>query len=89
MATFNEKVENTFILGFRKISGISIIQFNRQYHFDLLNLDIIKKLILENNLIVENNYIKIKPDKLYIENDILWQFLDIDYKSLMLNCKKK
>lgn len=83
--SFNEMVENEFILGFRKINGINIKKFRKKYKIDILKIDIIKYLLNSNDLVIINDNIMINKDKLYIENDILWRFLDVDYQ----NCKNK
>jgi oxygen-independent coproporphyrinogen-3 oxidase len=72
-----EKIENEFILGFRKINGISISDFNNKYNINLLDIEVIKKLISENKLIVENDYIRINKDYIYISNSILVEFIDL------------
>ena len=78
--SYNETVENAFILGFRKIDGININDFICKYKFDLRSLDIIKKLVKENKLILDEYNIKINNKYLYTSNDILINFLDIDYE---------
>lgn len=78
--SYNEMVENAFILGFRKIDGISIKEFICKYNFDLRKLDIVKNLVKENKLIIDEYNIKINDKYIYISNDILINFLNIDYE---------
>lgn len=78
--SYNEKVENAFILGFRKIDGINIDVFITKYGFNPMKLDIVKKLVKENKLIVDEYNIKINNKYLYTSNDILINFLNIDYE---------
>lgn len=78
--SYNETVENAFILGFRKICGISIKEFNNKYNLDVLSLPIIKELVKNKDLIKKDNNLKINSSKIYTENDILFKFLDIDYE---------
>lgn len=76
--TFKEKIENEFILGFRKINGININDFKLKYNLDLLNLNIVKKLLKENKLIINNDCIKINEEYLYTANNILIEFIDME-----------
>ena len=76
-----QKEEYELILGLRKINGINKKDFFNKYgkqiedEFDIMNL--IGKKLLEDNL----GYIRIPKDKLYIENQILINFIgDIDEK---------
>ena len=73
-------IENAFILGFRKIDGINILEFESRYDFNPLNLDIVKKLVCENKLVVDEYNIKISNDYIYLSNDIMCEFLGIDYQ---------
>ena len=78
--SYNETVENAFILGFRKIDGINILEFESRYDFNPLNLDIVKKLVCENKLVVDEYNIKISNDYIYLSNDIMCEFLGINYQ---------
>ena len=77
--SLNEKIENAFILGFRKIDGINIEKFKNKYNLDINNIDIINKLIKENKLIKDKNNIKINKEYIYTSNDILIELMDGDY----------
>lgn len=78
--SYNEEVENAFILGFRKIDGIDINDFKNRYGFNPKNTDIVKKLVKENKLDVNEYNIKINNDYIYTSNDILCEFLAINYE---------
>ena len=78
--SYNETVENAFILGFRKLDGINILEFESRYDFNPLNLDIVKKLVCENKLVVDEYNIKISNDYIYLSNDIMCEFLGINYQ---------
>ncbi|MBE6144010.1 MAG: radical SAM family heme chaperone HemW [Firmicutes bacterium] len=75
-----EKIENEFILGFRKIDGINIEKFNQKYNIDLDTLKMVSKLINEGKLIKNGNYIKISDDYIYTSNDILVEFIGGNYE---------
>lgn len=76
----NNIIENEFILGFRKLKGININDFKLKYNIDINNIDIVNKLIKENKLIKDNNYLKINPEYIYVSNDILVEFIGVDYE---------
>jgi len=71
----NETIENEFILGFRKIEGININEFKEKYNMDILSIPVVKKLLNENKLILDNNYIKINDKFIYTSNSILINFI--------------
>ena len=78
--SFNETVENEFILGFRKIDGMSIKNFENRYGFNPRNIDNVKKLVRENKLEVNEYNIKINNDYIYTSNNILCEFLFFVYE---------
>ena len=69
--SINIRKENDLILGLRLLDGINIDNFNKKYNDDLLNRDIIKKLLNSKYLIVSNNYLRCNKKYMYIENIIL------------------
>ena len=78
--SFNEKIENAFILGFRKIDGINIKEFRNKYNLEINDIYIIKDLIKQNKLIENGENIKINEDYIYVSNDILIEFLGGKYE---------
>jgi len=68
-----EEIENTFILGLRKIKGINKKQFEKR--FGNLKLPVIEKLIMKGDLCDDGEYIFINHDKEYIANRILMQII--------------
>ena len=79
----NEKIENEFMLGFRKIDGINKKEFQRKYKFDLKKYKQINKLLNNKKLIEDKKYIKINSNYIYTENEILVDLIDEDYLSQM------
>ena len=71
-----QKLEYEFILGFRKIKGINISDFYKKYNLNILDNEVIKKLINENKLINDDENIYINPKYLYVENSILEEFVN-------------
>lgn len=70
-----EQIENELILGFRKIKGINKEIFLKKYNKNLIEMFNIKKLIEEGKLIENNEYIYISEKYLYVQNDILINFI--------------
>ena len=70
--------ENDLILGFRMIDGINYDLFNDKYNDDLLNKEVIKKMIDENKLVVDNKKIKCNYEYIYLLNDILVEIMGND-----------
>ena len=77
---FNTKVENEFILGFRKLKGINKKEFYDKYQIDIDSLDIIKKLKEEKKLFEDEDNIFINPKYIYTSNQILIEFLGGNYE---------
>ena len=63
--------ENDLILGLRLIDGIDINNYNNKYKDNLLDKDIISKLINDGYLEVINNRLRCKDKYLYLENYFL------------------
>ena len=71
-----EKIENEFILGFRKINGINKEEFFFFFNIDIKSIDIVNKLLKENKLLENKKNIYINPDYIYVSNDILVEFIN-------------
>lgn len=70
-----EKLENEFILGLRKMSGINKFDFLEKYGYDVGKIDIVNKLILESKLIDDGENVYIPKELIYVSNEILVDFL--------------
>ena len=73
-----ETMENEFILGFRKISGINKKIFKLKYGIDIKSIGIVNKLLNEKKLLENKKNIYINPKYIYISNDILLEFIDLN-----------
>ena len=69
------RISNSLILGLRKVSGINIDSFNKEYNINILDLYNIKDLIKEEKLLINNNRLYINPKYFYLSNDILLNFI--------------
>ena len=70
-----EKLQNEFILGLRKTDGINKLDFYNKYNIDILNIDIVKKLLKEKKLLENKKNIFINPKYIYTSNSILIEFI--------------
>ena len=70
-----ETIQNEFILGLRKMSGINKNTFKSKYNIDIKSIDIVNKLLKENKLIEDENNIFINPKYIYTSNYILEEFI--------------
>lgn len=73
--TNEDKISYELILGFRLINGINKTDFYKKYGVNLVDLYNIKELINDKKLIDNGSNIMISYDKIYIENEILINFL--------------
>ena len=67
--------ENDLILGLRLIDGLDIDNYNQKYNSNLIEKDIIKKLISDGYLEIVNNKLRCKDKYLYLENYFLEQII--------------
>lgn len=71
-----EDMENEIILGLRKLDGINIKNFFDKFKINIQDEFNITGLIKKGYLVLEENYLKIKEDKIYVMNEILNQILE-------------
>lgn len=74
-----EQIENEFILGFRKINGINKNDFKSKYNIDIKSIEIVNKLLIENKLLEDKKNIYINQEYIYISNEILVNFIDLNF----------
>jgi len=75
----NTKIENEFILGFRKLSGINKEKFKSKYNIEITNIEVVAKLINNKSLIDDGINVCIDPEKIYVSNSILVEFIGGSY----------
>ncbi|MDD3341823.1 MAG: radical SAM family heme chaperone HemW [Bacilli bacterium] len=66
-----ESIYEEIMLGFRKIKGISKRKFYDKYNQKLEHFESIKKLIQENKILENEEYIYINPKYVYVMNEFL------------------
>ena len=67
----NLRIENEIMLNLRKLEGINLTKFKNKYNKELDSIYNTNKLIKDNYLIKEDNYLKINKEYLYLSNSIL------------------
>ncbi len=72
----NEKIQNEFILGLRKIDGINKEEFRKKYKRDIKDIKHVKTLLRKKQLLENESNIYINPEYIYVSNDILVNFID-------------
>ena len=66
-----EEMENEIILGLRKLKGISVSEFERNYQRSIFEAFNLEKAILKSYLVQKGDYLYIPEDKIYIMNEII------------------
>lgn len=69
------QISNEFILGLRKIEGLSIVDFEKKYHQSPLAYPSVKKLLAEKKLELSENFLRIPKHYFYLSNEILIEFI--------------
>ncbi len=70
-----EDMENFIILGLRKLKGIDVEEFFNKYKVNIQDEFNITPLLKEGLLVMNDKYLSIKEDKIYIMNEILNKIL--------------
>ncbi len=70
-----EKKKEFFMLGLRKIEGVSIKEYTNRFNSDPFKEFKLDELIKNNLIEQKDDYIKIKRDKLFLANQILIEFV--------------
>lgn len=74
-----EKMFEEVMLGFRKLDGINLNTFKEKFGVCIKEAySVINNLLEKGDLVIENDYIKVPSEKIYILNSILINFLDQD-----------
>jgi len=70
------RMETDIILSLRKIEEININNFNQKYNINFYDICNVDKLISEEKILIEKDYLKINPKYLYVMNDIIIELLE-------------
>ena len=75
IAFFEEKKKEYFLLGFRKIDGVSILEYKRRFNSDpLLDFDF-QKLISEGLIYINKDRICLTEKGIMLANDVFMEFV--------------
>ncbi len=74
----SEEKNEYFMLGLRKIDGVSLNNYETKYHSNPFYDFNIQKLIDKGLLVLENNNLKVHPDKLFVANLVFEEFINED-----------
>jgi len=75
LISYQEDMENEVMLGLRKIDGINLQKFFDKFEVNIQDVFPVKPLLKNKDLIYENGYIKINPEKIYLMNEILLKII--------------
>lgn len=70
-----KKEEYEFILGFRKIEGINKDNFLKKFNKNILDNEVVVKLLKEKKLLQNDSNLFINPKYIYVSNEILLEFI--------------
>lgn len=66
-----EAMENEVMLGLRKLSGVSVEDFEKRFKKSIFDVFKVQEAIDSGNLIYEDGFIYIPEDKIYVMNEII------------------
>ena len=68
------------MLGFRKLEGINLNAFKEKFGVCIKEAyPVVNELLEKGDLVIDNEFIKVPSDKIYVLNSILINFLNEDY----------
>lgn len=73
--SYDEVISNEYILGFRMIKGINKKEYFLKYNKDIKEDLTILKLLKENKLMENDEYVFINPKDIYVSNNILVELI--------------
>ena len=71
----NTRMKTEIMLGLRLINGLNINEFKNKYHKNIFDVININNYIKDNILIIDNNYLKVNKEYIYLLNEILVNIL--------------
>lgn len=69
-------MENEIMLGLRKLEGINLNTFKSKFGKELTEVYDIDDLVVDNYLIMDNGYLKINREYIYVSNEIMLKIFD-------------
>lgn len=76
--TLSRKIEDEFMLGLRKIEGLNKTKFFQKYKIDINRINDVSELLEKNLLIEDKQNIKINPNYIFVSNEIMEKFINMD-----------
>ena len=73
--SINDLKNEFFMLGFRKVNGVSIKEYIKRFNSNPLEEFNFKKLLDEDLIEINGDIIKVKEDKLFIANNVFMEFI--------------
>jgi len=70
--------ETDLMLGFRLMEGIDVLEFNKKYNDNLLDKEVIKELLNDGYLEVNEDMLRCKREYIYLLNNILERIIGSD-----------
>lgn len=75
-----EKMFEEVMLGFRKLEGINLNTFKEKFGVCIKEAyPVVNELLEKGDLVIDNEFIKVPSEKIYVLNSILINFLNEDY----------
>lgn len=74
--SYEDNIFNEIMLKLRTIKGIDINEFEKKFNKSIFEFKNLEKNINNGNLILENNILRINPQRFYISNSIIVDLLD-------------
>ena len=73
--SLDERKKEYLMLGLRKVNGVSINRYKELFNSDIFNDFNFQKLIKKDLIEIDNDYIRIKKDKLFLSNLVFMEFV--------------
>lgn len=75
LETEDIQISNTFMLGLRMTKGINVIEFQKKFHKNILDIVPVKNLLEEGKIVLKDNQLFVSPKYFYLLNEIIISFI--------------